>query len=78
MLHCNFKSVNCLVNLINNKINMESTEITVKNLLKDGEFLIKDRPYSETFTPEDLNEEQKMIIDTTASFIDTEILPVYD
>ena len=51
---------------------MESTETTVKNLLKGGEFLIKDMPFSDTFTPEDLNEEQKMIIDTTVSFIDTE------
>lgn len=57
---------------------MESTETTVKNLLKGGEFLIKDMPFSDTFTPEDLNEEQKMIIDTTVSFIDTEVLPVYD
>ena len=57
---------------------MSETLSEVKNLLKGGEFLVKEMNYNDTFTPEDLNEEQQMIIDMVTSFIDTEILPVYD
>ncbi|MFN8284658.1 MAG: acyl-CoA dehydrogenase family protein [Chitinophagales bacterium] len=57
---------------------MSETLAEVKNLLKGGEFLVKEMNYNDTFTPEDLNEEQHMIVDTITSFIDSEILPVYD
>jgi len=57
---------------------MSETLAEVKNLLKGGEFLVKESNYNDTFTPEDLNEEQQMIIDTVVSFVDNEILPVYD
>ncbi|MDB5228449.1 MAG: hypothetical protein JWN78_2642 [Bacteroidota bacterium] len=57
---------------------MSETLTEVKNLLKGGEFLVKDTNYQDAFTPEDLNEEQLMIIQSTESFIETEILPVYD
>ncbi len=57
---------------------MSETLTAVKDLLKGGEFLVKDMNYNDLFTPEDLNEEQQMIIDTVQSFIDTEIIPVYD
>ncbi len=57
---------------------MSETLSEVKNLLKGGEFLVKEMNYNDTFTPEDLNEEQHMIIDMVTTFIDTEILPVYD
>lgn len=57
---------------------MSETATDVKNLLKGGEFLVKDMNFRDIFTPEDLNEEQLMIIQSTESFIDTEILPIYD
>ena len=40
-----------------------STEITKTKLLKGGEWLIKESVAQETFTPEDFNEEQRMIGD---------------
>lgn len=55
---------------------MESTKQT--NALKGGEWLIKESNPSETFIPEDLNEEQKMVMDMCSQFINTEILPVID
>src|SRR4051812_20454229 len=57
---------------------MSETLSEVKNLLKGGEFLVKDTNFQDTFTPEDLNEEQLMIIQSTESFIDSEIIPVYE
>ncbi|HPW85853.1 MAG TPA: acyl-CoA dehydrogenase family protein [Chitinophagales bacterium] len=54
-----------------------SESTAVKNLLKGGEFLVKDTNFMDVFTPEDLNEEQQMIVDSTVSFIESEILPVY-
>ena len=57
---------------------MSETLTEVKNLLKGGEFLVKESNYNDTFTPEDLNEEQQMIIDTVVSFVDNEITPIYD
>ncbi len=57
---------------------MSASISPTKNLLKGGEFLVKDAVFSEVFTPEDLNEEQQMIIDTVVSFVDTEITPIYD
>ncbi|MEZ5026236.1 MAG: acyl-CoA dehydrogenase family protein [Chitinophagales bacterium] len=57
---------------------MSETQTEVKNLLKGGEFLVKTSNYIDTFTPEDLNEEQQMIIDTVVSFVENEIVPIYD
>lgn len=57
---------------------MSETLSEVKNLLKGGEFLVKETNSQDVFTPEDLNEEQLMIIQSTESFIDSEIIPVYD
>jgi hypothetical protein len=55
---------------------METTQKT--NALKGGEWLIKESVAAETFIPEDLNEEQKMVMDMCVQFLDTEILPVID
>lgn len=44
-----------------------------KEYVKGGEFLIAET--SEVFTPEDLNEEQRMIGDTTREFVDNEVHP---
>ncbi|MCB9032979.1 MAG: acyl-CoA dehydrogenase family protein [Chitinophagales bacterium] len=46
-----------------------------KNLLQGGEFLIKNSDYKDIFIPSDLNEEQKMILQTTKDFLDNEVMP---
>src|SRR3989440_8459621 len=46
-----------------------------KQIVKGGSFLIEDRTPSEVFTPEDFNEEHRMIADTTRQFMDAEVLP---
>lgn len=49
------------------------------DVLKGGEFLIRDTPGPEaTFIPEEMNEEQLMIRDTVRDFLNTEILPNID
>lgn len=57
---------------------MSETLTAVKSLLNGGEFLVKESNFKDVFTPDNLNEEQKMIVDTVVSFVETEILPVYD
>ena len=49
--------------------------INKKEIIKGGSFLIEDRTPSEIFTPEDFNEEHRMIADTTRQFMDAEVLP---
>lgn len=46
-----------------------------KDYLKGGEFLITNQTAAEIFTPEDFNDEQKMIGETTREFIDNEVRP---
>ncbi|MEO6315998.1 MAG: acyl-CoA dehydrogenase family protein [Chitinophagaceae bacterium] len=46
--------------------------------LKGGEWLVKESTPFETFIPEDYNEEQQMVKDMCATFLDTEVLPVID
>src|SRR6058998_776145 len=46
-----------------------------KEIIKGGSFLIEDRTPAEIFTPEDFNEEHRMIADTTRQFMDAEVLP---
>lgn len=55
---------------------MESA--TTAAALKGGEWLVKESNAFETFIPEDFNEEQKMVMEMCAQFLDTEILPVID
>lgn len=55
---------------------METTQKT--NALKGGEWLIKESVAADTFIPEDLNEEQQMVMDMCVQFLDSEILPVID
>ncbi len=47
-------------------------------VLKGGEFLIKDADYASTFIPEEFNEEQLMVQQMVQDFIDQEIKPVLD
>jgi alkylation response protein AidB-like acyl-CoA dehydrogenase len=46
-----------------------------QDFIKGGSFLIEERTPEEIFTPEDLNEEQRMIGETTREFVDTEVRP---
>jgi hypothetical protein len=51
------------------------TVLVEQQLLKGGAFLTNDCAVAETFTPEDLTEEQRMIAETTRRFVDKEVTP---
>src|SRR5690349_22830072 len=51
---------------------------TQQNMLKGGEWLIKESSPFDTFIPEDFSEEQQMVKDMCASFLDAEVLPILD
>lgn len=57
---------------------MSATTPTTANLLKGGEWLIKESNAFETYTPEDFNEEQQMVKEMCLQFLNTEVLPVID
>ncbi|NCI45305.1 acyl-CoA dehydrogenase family protein [Sediminibacterium soli] len=46
--------------------------------LKGGEWLIRESSYADVFTPEDFDEEQRMVMDMCTQFLETEILPIVD
>jgi len=52
-----------------------STETEKKELIRGGQFLVKETQCEDVFTPEDFNEEQKMMKDSVKEFIDREVLP---
>lgn len=54
---------------------MESSE---KSPLKGGEFLIRESVASSIFIPEEWNEEQRMIAQSTQDFLDAEVHPILD
>ncbi|HPH85229.1 MAG TPA: acyl-CoA dehydrogenase family protein [Ferruginibacter sp.] len=56
---------------------MSTTSETI-NLLKGGEWLIKESNAADIFIPEDFNEEQQMVKDMCHQFLLTEVLPVID
>ncbi len=49
-----------------------------KKVLHGGEFLIKESDPQSVFIPEEINEEQKMMVETAADFVEKEILPRLD
>jgi alkylation response protein AidB-like acyl-CoA dehydrogenase len=49
-----------------------------KQAVKGAEWLIRESEAGDTYTPEDFDEEQRMVKEMCGSFIDTEILPVLD
>jgi alkylation response protein AidB-like acyl-CoA dehydrogenase len=55
-----------------------STATENKNLLKGGEWLIKESIAFDTFIPEDYNEEQQMVKDMCAQFLDADVLPIIE
>jgi alkylation response protein AidB-like acyl-CoA dehydrogenase len=50
-----------------------STETIKNDLLRGGQFLVKETPCEAVFTPEDLSEEQRMMRDSTKEFVDREL-----
>lgn len=48
------------------------------SVLKGGEWLVKESAAFETFISEDYNEEQQMVKDMCAGFLDAEVLPIID
>ena len=50
-----------------------STETINKDLIRGGQFLVKETDSEDVFTMEDLNEEQKMMRDSTKEFVDREL-----
>jgi alkylation response protein AidB-like acyl-CoA dehydrogenase len=57
---------------------MSTTATDQKTIPKGGEWLIKQSAPFETFIPENYNEEQQMVKDMCASFLETEVLPIQD
>ena len=55
-----------------------STTTESKNVLKGGEWLVKESTAADTFTMEDLSEEQKMVWDMCNQFLQAEIYPNLD
>ena len=51
---------------------METIE---KEILRGGQFLVKESSCDDVFTPEDFTEEQKMMLETVREFVDREIWP---
>ncbi|WP_299364373.1 acyl-CoA dehydrogenase family protein [Winogradskyella sp.] len=51
---------------------METIE---KDILRGGQFLVKETSCDDVFTPEDFSEEQKMMLETVREFVDREIWP---
>ncbi|RFN57833.1 acyl-CoA dehydrogenase family protein [Marixanthomonas ophiurae] len=52
-----------------------STTAENKDLLRGGQFLVKETAANDIFTPEDFSEEQKMMRDSVKEFVDREIWP---
>jgi alkylation response protein AidB-like acyl-CoA dehydrogenase len=52
--------------------------LVLNNVLKGGEFIIKDSLPEDTFIPEEINEEQKMVRDMVSDFVNNEIIPALD
>src|SRR5690606_16591453 len=46
-----------------------------ENILRGGQFLVKETNYSDIFIPEDFSEEQKMMKEAVTEFVDREIWP---
>ena len=55
-----------------------SNEIKNATVLKGGEWLIRESPAAETFSPEDFSEEQLMIGQMCDQFLNNEVYPILD
>ncbi|MFM2145457.1 MAG: hypothetical protein RL732_293 [Bacteroidota bacterium] len=54
------------------------TTVDKKQVIKGGEWLIRETKPEETFIPEEFNEEQLMVKDMCAAFLETEVLPIHE
>ncbi|MEJ2103329.1 MAG: acyl-CoA dehydrogenase family protein [Ignavibacteriaceae bacterium] len=54
------------------------SDVEIKKVLLGGEFLIKDSDPQSVFIPEEINEEQKMMVETAGDFVKNEIWPKLD
>src|SRR5690554_5179876 len=48
----------------------------MENIVRGGQFIVKETACEEVFTPEDFSEEQKMMRDSVKEFVDREIWPL--
>lgn len=55
-----------------------ATETTKHDVLKGGEWLIKESSTADTFIPEEFNEEHKMVKEMCLQFLSSEVLPQID
>ncbi|MGB3344978.1 MAG: acyl-CoA dehydrogenase family protein [Aequorivita sp.] len=55
---------------------MNTKETNKNELLRGGQFLVKETKAEDVFTPEDFSEEQKMMRDSVKEFVDREIWPL--
>jgi alkylation response protein AidB-like acyl-CoA dehydrogenase len=55
-----------------------SALVEEKKIVKGGAFLIEELNPQDVFTPEDFNEEHRMIAETTRQFVDNEVVPHID
>jgi alkylation response protein AidB-like acyl-CoA dehydrogenase len=55
-----------------------ATDVQTQTILKGGEWIIRETSPENMYTPEDFNEEQKMVKEMCLSFLDTEIYPILD
>ncbi|MDT0691601.1 acyl-CoA dehydrogenase family protein [Salegentibacter sp. F188] len=54
---------------------MSNTTLNSKELLRGGQFLVKETSCEDVFTPEDFNDEQIMMRDSVKEFVEREIWP---
>ena len=54
------------------------SDVATKKILLGGEFLIKESDPQSVFVPEEINEEQKMMVETAGEFVKNEIWPKLD
>ncbi|MEP7128492.1 MAG: acyl-CoA dehydrogenase family protein, partial [Chitinophagales bacterium] len=52
-----------------------STETILRNVTKGGEFLVRETSPSDIFVPEEINEEQKMMVQMARDFVEQELFP---
>src|SRR5690606_26828735 len=53
-------------------------ENEIKNVIKGGEFVIRETSFQDVFIPEEFDEEQLMIKQTCVDFIEAEVTPRLD
>lgn len=56
-------------------INQNKISITMENITRGGQFLVKETRSEDIFTPEDFSEEQKMMRDSVKEFVNKEMWP---